>query len=298
MMIGVISYLPDDDYLRNIRVNSAKTQIEWLLNTFKYHEITVIAQNYTDDDYVLNPFVNYTKYDKGIGPASARNIILNLFYKSEYDWLFLCDDDTTAFDYYNYKDFIYDVECNPSKFNGIDAISAVEPEYHPFKKQNYEDQMNLTHYKFEPRELNSGSATSIMRNLKKYYNYELYFPDIDANNGEGREDMEFLMLWLKNGHTWYTMDTWIRKSLCFHKSSVFGADIKKRDEILLKDLDVICDKYKDDGIQRVNGKITWKNFNHKYNKSKKLLYIPRAFPIEFTEKEKPKPKNTSARRLF
>jgi len=298
VMVGVISYLPNDDTVRPQRLTAVRTQNEWLNNLLPNTKIVSVCQNYTDSDIEMLKS-EIIRFPDGIGAGAARNEILHRFYDSEYDWLLLCDDDTVAYPYYHYEDFICDVVNNPDKFKGVDAISAVEPEYHPYKKLNFEDKANLTHYKFEPRELNSGSATSLIRNIRKYYEKQIYYPNVNANKGEGREDMEFLFYWLKNSLTWYTMDTWIRKSLCFDRSSIFGYDVKERDKILMHDLDVICERYKEDGLQRqTNGKITWKNFNDRYNKSKKVLYIERAVPIEFEENVIPKPKKVFSKKLF
>lgn len=297
VLVGVISYLPDNE-LRTQRFQASSTQMMWLHKLFGDEKIVCVAQNYTNEE-CDKEFVEYIKYASGIGAAAARNIILEKFYRSDYDWLFLCDDDTTAYPYYNYEEFIHDIIHNEGKFRQVDAVSAVEPEYHPYKKLNFEDKANLTHYKFEPRELNSGSATSIIRNIRKFYNLELYYPDVDANKGEGREDMEFLLQWLLLGLNWYTMNTWIRKSLCFDKSSIFGSDTKARDAILMHDLDVICEKYKNYGLQRLsNGKITWANFNSRFNSSQKTLYIMREHNIEFDEKTTPKPKKDNTHSLF
>ncbi len=298
IMIGQISYLPNNE-LRTKRFEAARTQIEWLYKVLPNVKITSVLQNYTDAERDLIKPDDIISFSKPIGAGKARNLILEKFYKSDYDWLFLCDDDTILDDKYHYENFIEELSNNEKKFSGIDAVSAIEPEYHPYKKLNYEDKGNLTHFKFEPRELNSGSATSFIRNIKKFYGKEIYFPNIDANKGEGREDMEMLFSWLKAGLTWYNMDTMIRKSLCFDKSSIFGADTKKRDKILMKCLDSICERYAEDGISRgINGQITWKNFNERYNKSQKVLYIKRDKPIEFEDNVIPKPKKSNVPDLF
>ena len=298
IMIGQISYLPNNE-LRTKRFEAARTQIEWLHKVLPNVKITSVLQNYTDAEGNLIKSDNIIGFSNPIGAGKARNLILEKFYNSDYDWLFLCDDDTILDDKYHYENFIEELSNNEKKFSGIDAVSAIEPEYHPYKKLNYEDKGNLTHFKFEPRELNSGSATSFIRNIKKFYGKEIYFPNIDANKGEGREDMEMLFSWLKAGLTWYNMDTMIRKSLCFDKSSIFGADTKKRDKILMKCLDSICERYAEDGISRgINGQITWKNFNERYNKSQKVLYIKRDKPIEFEDNVIPKPKKSNVLDLF
>ena len=298
IMIGQISYLPNNE-LRTKRFEAARTQIEWLHKVLPNVKITSVLQNYTNAESDLIKSDNIIGFSNPIGAGKARNKILEKFYNSDYDWLFLCDDDTILDDKYHYENFIEELSNNEKKFSGIDAVSAIEPEYHPYKKLNYEDKGNLTHFKFEPRELNSGSATSFIRNIKKFYGKEIYFPNIDANKGEGREDMEMLFSWLKAGLTWYNMDTMIRKSLCFDKSSIFGADTKKRDKILMKCLDSICERYAEDGISRgINGQITWKNFNERYNKSQKVLYIKRDKPIEFEDNVIPKPKKSNVQDLF
>lgn len=298
IMIGQISYLPNNE-LRTKRFEAARTQIEWLHKVLPNVKITSVLQNYTDAERDLIKSDNIIGFSNPIGAGKARNLILEKFYNSNYDWLFLCDDDTILDDKYHYENFIEELSNNEKKFSGIDAVSAIEPEYHPYKKLNYEDKGNLTHFKFEPRELNSGSATSFIRNIKKFYGKEIYFPNIDANKGEGREDMEMLFSWLKAGLTWYNMDTMIRKSLCFDKSSIFGADTKKRDKILMKCLDSICERYAEDGISRgINGQITWKNFNERYNKSQKVLYIKRDKPIEFEDNVIPKAKKSNVPDLF
>lgn len=298
IIIGQISYLPNNE-LRTKRFEAARTQIEWLHKVLPNVKILSVCQSYTQDECDMLGSDMYLSYDTPIGAGKARNKILEKFYNSDYDWLFLCDDDTILDDKYHYENFIEELSNNEKKFSGIDAVSAIEPEYHPYKKLNYEDKGNLTHFKFEPRELNSGSATSFIRNIKKFYGKEIYFPNIDANKGEGREDMEMLFSWLKAGLTWYNMDTMIRKSLCFDKSSIFGADTKKRDKILMKCLDSICERYAEDGISRgINGQITWKNFNERYNKSQKVLYIKRDKPIEFEDNVIPKPKKSNVPDLF
>lgn len=296
MMIGIISYMPNDEKLRAKRLKAAYAQIDWLEWLFPSSSFIVMAQNYLESDYLDDERVIYMKKDKPIGAGEARNLILKLFYNTDYDWVFLLDDDTVTFPYYQYEDFIHDVANNPDKFKGIDGISAMEPEYVPFKKLNYSDPLNLTHYKFEPRELKSGSSMSIMRNINKYYGKELYFPNTDASKGEGNEDIEFLLDWVKCGFTWYKMNTWIRKSLAFHDSSIFGDVFEVKRQILLDCLDAIVEKNPE--LKKVNGKIVWKDYNAKYNKSQKVLYIERETPIEFEPNVIPKERKKVSRRLF
>ena len=289
--IGVISYLPDD-IKRTKRLQASRTQIEWLHKLLNNEKIIVVAQNYNDTDYLDDPLIEYIKYDKGIGAGNARNVILERFYNSDKDWLFICDDDTILDNKYSYQNFIYDIVNNPDKFDGIDAISAIEPEYTAYKKHNFEDKANLTHYKFTPRELNCGSATSFMRNIKKCYGKEVYYDNILANKQEGLEDVEFLLNWVLDGLTWYKMNTLIRKSLAFNQSTIWEDDKDARNSTLSKCLDMVCERFSKYGINRgINGQIIWKNFNERYNKSQKVLYIKRDKPIDYDESTTPKNKN-------
>lgn len=298
VMIGVISYLPDDSK-RTKRLQASRTQIEWLHKLFSDEKIIVIAQNYNEDDYLDDTLIDYVRYDSGIGAGKARNIILEKFYNSDYDWLFICDDDTILDNKYSYQNFIYDIVNNPDKFKGIDAVSTIEPEYQPYKKLNFEDKANLTHYKFTPRELNCGSAISIMRNIKKFYEKKVYYDNILANKQEGLEDVEFLLNWILNGLTWYKMNTLIRKSLAFNQSTIWEDDRDERNNTLSKCLDKVCEKYAKYGLYRNHkGKINWNDFNKTYNNSERILYIKRDCDIIFTENEIPKQKKTDATDLF
>ena len=290
--IGVISYLPDD-IKRTKRLQASRTQIEWLHKLFNNEKIIVVAQNYNDTDYLDDPLIEYIKYDKGIGAGNARNVILERFYNSDKDWLFICDDDTIAYSYYQYEDFFKEMSnYNYDKFKGIDAISAIEPEYTAYKKNNFEDKNNLTHYKFTPRELNCGSATSFMRNIRKYYGKEVYYNNILADKSEGLEDVEFLLDWILQGFTWYKMNTWIRKSLAFNQSTIWEDDKDARNSTLSKCLDKVCERFSIYGIvKKLNGNVNWADFNKAYNKTLPVLYVPREHSISYDENTTPKNKN-------
>lgn len=296
--IGQISYLPDNE-LRSKRLEEARFQLDYLNKLLPNTPIHRVCQNYEFNEVDTKGNYIYTMFAQGIGPAKARNIILESFYRSDYDWLLLVDDDTVWYEYYKYEEFIRDVSNNEKKFEGVDAISAVEPEYHAYKKSNYQDRANLTHYKFIPRDLGSGSATTLIRNIKKFYNKEIYYPDIDPVSGNGLEDVEFHMAWLKEGFTWYTMQTWIRKSLCFNKSTIWDENSEERVAKLKTCLRNLCERHKEDGLYMTDrNTVSWKEFNNRYNRSFKTKYIQRNEPIEYTEKEMPKEKPSMTQLLF
>ena len=136
-MIGIISYYPDNEYLRTRRIQAHKNQIDWLTNLFKDEKITIVSQNYNETDYIIKDNIQYIKYDKGIGPGKARNVILEKFYNSNDDTLFLLDDDIMMYDYYNVTPLLLDFYYNSSNYK-MDAIIPNNPEFMPFKKFIYE----------------------------------------------------------------------------------------------------------------------------------------------------------------
>ena len=93
IIIGQISYLPNNE-LRTKRFEAARTQIEWLHKVLPNVKILSVCQNYTQDECDMLGSDVYLSYDTPIGAGKARNKILEKFYNSDYDWLFLCDDDT------------------------------------------------------------------------------------------------------------------------------------------------------------------------------------------------------------
>lgn len=295
LMIGIVSYLPDTS-VRSKRVKAVTKQVEWLHSIYPNECIHIVAQNYTDDDYLVDPYVEYIKYSEGIGASNARNIILEMFYESGADWLLMCDDDSICYPYYSYEAFMRHIVEDPEYFKGVDAVIPIEPEYYPFKKQVAEDSQNLTHYKFSPRYNNSGAAIIFYRNIVKKGHEPLYFDEnMVASKGTGREDIDFNLRWIKSGFTCYEMQTWIKKSLAFSDSTIFEGTQQARNKLLDDNLQLTVTKH---GIPYKNGHINWKAFNDKYDKSAPVLYIERKEPITLTEKEQPKVKPKRGRSLF
>ena len=105
VLIGIISYLPNNE-LRQQRLTASRLQIEWLNKLLPNEKIISVCQNYKADEL---PWHETIQFADGIGAGKARNIILTEFYNSDYDWLFLCDDDTIAYDYYHYDNFMREI---------------------------------------------------------------------------------------------------------------------------------------------------------------------------------------------
>ena len=300
LLVGIISYLPSDTTKRTKRLKASTLQLEWLHKVYNKPNVLFIAQNYAENELPIKyENIIIDRYDKGLGCGGARNKVLEKFYSSDYDWLLLMDDDTIIDDKYFPELFMHDIIDNFEKFNGIDAVNAVEPEYQPYKKNNYIDKANLTHYKFTKRPINSGSATLLLRNPRKYFNEEPYFSNPDANIGEGTEDVEFRLDWVHAGHTWYTMETWIRKSLAFNDSTIWLRTPEENTQMLLADLSNICERYKDWGLYKdAKNRIVWSDFNARYNHSETVMYVPRNKEITYEENVIPKEKSSGVMKLF
>jgi hypothetical protein len=188
MMAGIISYLPDDTRLADTRIEAHMKQLEWL-RQFQL-PTTVVEQNY--GLRLLHPRDSVIRYTKGIGPSAARNEILKKFYNSRYDWLLLLDDDVRIYEYYDYTNLIRQMREYPDDFKKLDGFTCIVPNYVPFRQANKDDKTFNTHWKMQ--RLHFGEAVPIlfMRNLKKFYDDEIYFDDsFSVSDDKIREDIEF-----------------------------------------------------------------------------------------------------------
>lgn len=93
-MIGIISYLPDEEISRNVRYWRFRGLLVDLKKVFPYESITVIAQNYTDEEVnQIDIAVDMRRYDK-LGVVPARNTLRQIFLDSDEEYIILYDDDS------------------------------------------------------------------------------------------------------------------------------------------------------------------------------------------------------------
>ena len=121
----------------------------------------VIAQNYNDSD--KRDGVDYEMYDKGIGPSKARNVILEKFYNSSDNWLFMLDDDDVIiYEYYDIEKFIYN--CYYGKYDkyNLGVIVPLMPERCPFKEMNIKNDV-MHYYSFIPSPLDCCPNMMLLR---------------------------------------------------------------------------------------------------------------------------------------
>lgn len=95
VVIGIISYFPEDKKIRNNRALKLKKLINQCNYIFNNLPIMIIAQNWEEQDfieYAENSTVSFYKYDK-LGIVGARNTLRKHFLESSYDYLIMLDDD-------------------------------------------------------------------------------------------------------------------------------------------------------------------------------------------------------------
>ena len=244
MVIGIISYLPDNPELRSNRLDKHKRQLE-LFKTLNV-PIFIVAQNYKQEELSNIPNINYYVTEKGIGPANARNILLQTFYNSQEDYMMLCDDDIVFYEYYGIRDFFNELITNPNKFiNDLDYIRGVMASKVPFKQTVYDQRLNLTHYVFEDRDTIGTTALAIVKNFKKYYNKEIYYEDLNVSEGNGYEDKDFCCKLKINNIKTHVLDTFILKAFNYTDNSTLFNTYEDRMNVHNDNNSKIYEKYKD-----------------------------------------------------
>ncbi len=94
-VIGIISYLPDDSFVRQSRLGTLRALIQTCNNIFNL-PIYIVIQNYTEDEEMyIKRYTNVTMSDNHgrLGIVGARKKLREWFIESEYDHLIMLDDD-------------------------------------------------------------------------------------------------------------------------------------------------------------------------------------------------------------
>lgn len=217
-MIGIISYLPQDDKLRATRVKNATRQIEWLKQLFPEETPFVVAQGYTENEKLDG--VEYDIYEKGIGSHNARNVILEKFYASNDKWLLIMDDDVAVYDYYDSQKFIRNVYFGKIEIES-DIILPLQPETSSFKELNIK---NGVQYYYT---LSRSSATNCPNMMLLRNGLEKVFFDntIDLLADDAvPDDNKFIVNCIALGMRVHRADFWIKKSMDRDKSVIYSTN--------------------------------------------------------------------------
>ncbi len=206
-MVGIISYMPETDRGK-LRIPIHQEQLRWLeglatqvRDNFEVYRVesawgpTAKAECGTTLD--LKP-IEVDKHTCAVN----RNFLLEKFYNSDYDWLFLLDDDRVFYDHYRYPDWFDDLNT-PAVLELCKQgymISCILPMYEPFKKTNYEWPMRETHWFMGKDPIHGSLQAVFIPNIKKYQGKEIYFDKHTAAQlNEPPEDTMFQLDWIKAG---------------------------------------------------------------------------------------------------
>lgn len=218
---AIISYLPDNEDLRNARKELHKKQLDWLRAQSELGhydiKIIVVAQNYRDEDYLDG--VEYVKLPNPVGAGGARNILLRMLYDSNEDFYILHDDDSILYDYYQPYKFLKELDTNYDKFKYADIICPVEPMFCGFIDIN--NKYDCKHNYIFTRTGSTRFLFTIVKNFKKYYNKTYYMEGLDAALGEGYEDLDFCFNLIVHGHSIYKNVSMVLKDMAPVKSVIF-----------------------------------------------------------------------------
>lgn len=231
MQIGIISYLPDNLEMRERRLYVHNKQIEWIKNYFNNIELTVVAQNYQNSD--KNSLVdNYIMVDK-CGPSNARNYLLERLYKSDNNFTCILDNDAILYEYYNVNELLTQMDEHPNQFENLDLIESLSPVRCGFKEVNTTLDRVLRYWVFERQYKGTTQHFAIFKNLKKYYNEEIYYSAKTFEEFGGGEDTEIGCHFTAKGYNVVRCNQMIENHMEYDKSTIFfdesGNHMKQED---------------------------------------------------------------------
>lgn len=278
-MIGIVSYLPNDIKLRQIRKKAHLNQIKEIAKVFPQETIYIVAQNYKDNEFINYKKIKYLIYKEKLGPANARNVILEMFYQSKDKILFMLDDDVMWYNYYDIDILLKDFYYNSDKYD-IDFIVPMKPDREPFKKTIYEtDYQNY----YLCRRVNTQVALCCFMLKNKV---KILQKDYDINSETALfEDQLMLEELIVNNLKGYKIFNWVLKNECNNNCTIIETTNKVKSNKWHGQLANNIHKY----IKQKYG-LDLKEFNQKYNKAKKELMLPRLRPYRLEANLIPKTK--------
>lgn len=169
--IGIISYFPDNEKIRDVRVKTLLQLLDKCNSCFNI-PIFIVAQNYTREDAAkISSIDNVTLFEyQKLGIVGARKEVRKLFLESEYDYLIMLDDDCiirgTPKDG---RDYLQTIQEHPGGFGAkrkkLLKLLAISKEIYsqvemcdinPEKNEGFEDSVfyETLHTKFRDKEFN------------------------------------------------------------------------------------------------------------------------------------------------
>lgn len=208
MIVGIISYLPEDIAIREQRKSAHQKQLEWLRDILPDVQIYVVQRGYREEDFVDG--IHYL--ESSHGPGASRNALLKTLYSTDEDFMLLLDDDFGLYDYYGGDEMLREVNNHPEKFMELDLINFSNPTKAGFRKPMMDNKEIVEKYytfnSIASKQLN----LSIVKNFKKYYNKEYFLYEEYTSFVSIAEDYEFIFQLLLDGLNAITCADLIGKS--------------------------------------------------------------------------------------
>ena len=295
-MIGIVSYLPDDKKLSDIRISIHKKQLDYLTTIFPNEQIHIIAQHYPDNYYLDNANIIYHKYTEGLGAAGARNVILDLFYTSDEEILYLTDDDVMSYQYYDSDQFVHDFYYQTMYVDeNIDMVIPLFPDFSPFKQIIYEKFDYENYHILKKATINCCPNMIMLRNLYKNYGKKLFYDNSKSLTDPSAisDDLKFLTDFMLYGFKAYICINWVKKSPQRNKTITF-VNTTDIDNYLLHQR-IVNNLLKD--LSTKYNISSFKEFNDKYNTAQPILLLKRKKPYYIEPNLIPKSEKTK-KKLF
>ena len=295
-MIGIISYLPDDNELREVRYKAVFETIEFLHRVFSDEVINVVDQNWNASEREKFDYVRFYCIDNGISLPKARNLMLEEFYNSTDTWMVMSDDDVILYDYYGAEEFLQLLYQGEFNNYPMDLIVPLSPQLSPFKQKLLDADVE-NYYSFTPSRLTDIPNFLVLRNA---HDHILYNEELDTRTRKEMisEDAEFIMQQMLKGKKCVVADFMIKKNLAYNNSTIFPEE-SQNDYTFHKKLNEALKLY-----IRKHYNIDSRYFTKYYNKAtsftirRKERYILPENLSTVTKRNRKKQNDTVARRLF
>lgn len=272
--IYIISYFGTKDIDKRILYHDK--QLQWAFDSNL--SPVVLAQHYKQEHYRNN--VEYIiNNDILLKQVEARNILLNKFYNSDEDFAIFADNDCYLYqgEKYGYNDkFVETFRNIPIKnLNNIDLFVAINPKNQPFTK-DFETNKRLyeTRWSFTPAFIASGLF--VLRNLKKYYNDEIYF-DLNMIKPDRSiiacEDQDFPIQMIMKDYGTFVCNNIVMKEEGSNTSTWTKNDKDLRKQLTKEGHDYISKKF-NLPIQSESEKGIWMKIFKRKNKKLKPRLVP------------------------
>ena len=267
----IISWFGNDKKGGQKRRKYHNEQVDWFLK--KGIKLCILAQHYSDDDYIQNENVKYIVHDEEnvvLTPGQARNKLLDEFYNSDEDFAIFADNDSVLRDPDNSLSFFDEMNKQPAAdYKAVDLFVPINPINEPFTKKWEEGKELYDNNHVFVRHTNIKGSLFFLRNLKKFYDLELKFaPEYDKSDSGGilgGEDGDFALMLISEGYGVYKNENVVLRELGSDSYSTWSSSrdvrVKQADEMHAMWLSRFGNK----GLEKNRGSFNWAMFAKKHS---------------------------------